>query len=153
MIQKIKKSRTDKILKDLKDVRNIGMIAFGIIALLVTWSSVKVVQTNYGLQKQISAFQQQNEVARLANDNLRLKNQYYNTDQYLELAARKHFNKASPGEKLLIVPKETALAHTIEAKPLLSQAETKAQTTEASGSSFQNNFNAWLDFLFHRQTN
>ena len=85
------------------------MIAFGIIALLVTWSSIRVVQENYDLEKQISAMQQQNEVQQLANTNLSLENQYYNTNTYLELSARQHFNKALPGEQLVIVPKEVAL--------------------------------------------
>src|SRR3978361_1084363 len=99
MLDKIKNSQT---IKSLSDVRSLGMIAFGIIALLVTWSSIKVVQTNYDLQKQISAMKQENDVQVLANNNLKLKNEYLNTNEYLELAARRHFNKAAPGEKLLI---------------------------------------------------
>jgi len=141
------------VVASLSDVRNIGMIAFGIVALLVTWSSVKVVQTNYGLQKRLSTLQQQNEVSKLANENLKLKNQYYQTDDYLELAARKHFNKAKEGEKLVIVPKEVALARTTEVKKLNTLEDSSTITEEASGGSAQRNFNAWLDFLFHRQTN
>jgi len=146
-------TKKSSILSSLSDVRNIGMIAFGVVALLVTWSSVKVVQTNYGLQKQLSAIQQQNEVAKLANENLKLKNQYYQTDDYLELAARKHFNKAKEGEKLIIVPKEVALARTTEVKKLNTLEDNSKLTDQASGDSAQRNFNAWLDFLFHRQTN
>ncbi len=151
MLDKIKTYQNSPFVKSLGDVRNLGMIAFGIVALMVTWSSIKVVQTNYSLQKQLSALQQQNEVQKLANENLKLKNQYYNTDQYLELAARKHFNKALPGEKLIIVPKEVALARTIEAVPLQTPEDSVLATDKASGGSLQRNFNAWLDFLFHRQ--
>lgn len=139
-------------MKSLGDVRNIGAIAFGVIALLVTWSSVKVVQTNYNLQKQMSAMQQVNDVQKMANENLKLKNQYLKTDAYLELAARRHFNKALPGETLLIVPKEVALSHAV---PLLTKELTADQSAQAldkaSGSDLQRNFNSWLDFLFHRQ--
>jgi cell division protein FtsB len=147
MLEKIKSSQT---VKSLSDVRSLGMIAFGIIALLVTWSSIKVVQTNYDLQKQISAMQQVNDVQQLANNNLKLKNQYFNSNEYLELAARRHFNKAAPGEKLLIIPKEVALAHSIDVPKPKKASDVVTDTAKASGSSAQHNFDAWLDFLFHR---
>lgn len=151
MLEKIKKYQNSPAVKSLSDVRTLGMIAFGIIALLVTWSSVKVVQTNYELQKQMSTMQQQNDVQQLANNNLKLKNQYLTTNDYLELAARRHFNKAAPGEKLLIVPKEVALAHSIDVPKPKNVSDSINETANASGSSLQRNFNAWLDFLFHRQ--
>ncbi|MDB5182641.1 MAG: hypothetical protein JWO47_425 [Candidatus Saccharibacteria bacterium] len=147
MLDKIK---NNQILKSFGDIRTLGMIAFGLIALLVTWSSIKVVQSNYDLQKQISAMQQANDVQQLSNNNLKLKNQYLNTNEYLELAARKHFNKAAPGEKLLIIPKEVALAHSIDVPKPKSADDTIKETAKASGSSAQSNFDAWLNFLFHR---
>jgi cell division protein FtsB len=151
MFEKIKNLQNSKAFKSLQDVRMLGMIAFGVIALLVTWSSVKVVETNYDLQKQISAMQQQNDVQQLTNNNLKLQNQYYNTNEYLELAARRHFNKAAPGETLVVVPKSVAMAHTIDIPVAKTQDQTLNEAVEASGSSFQRNFNAWLDFLFHRE--
>jgi cell division protein FtsB len=152
MFEKIKIHYKNPVVKSLSDVRTLGMIVFGIIALLVTWSSVRVVETNYELQKQISAMQQKTNVQQLANNNLKLQNQYFNTPEYLELAARRHFNKAAPGEKLLIVPKTVALKHTIDLPKPKTTADHITETVEASGSSFQRNFNAWLDFLFHRQS-
>lgn len=150
MLEKIKKIQSSKYIKALSDVRTLGMLVFGIIALLVTWSSIKVVQTNYDLQKQISAMQQQNYVQQLSNNNLKLENEYLNTNEYLELAARRHFNKAAPGETLVIVPKSVALAHSIDVPAPKTKNQALTEVVEASGSSFQRNFNAWLDFLFHR---
>jgi cell division protein FtsB len=146
MLQKIKSFQNSEFYKALGDVRNIGLLAFGVIALLVTWSGIKVVQTNYDLQKQISAMQQQNEVKRLENGNMALQNQYLQSDQYLELAARRHFNKAAPGEKLLIVPKSVALAHTVDIK--IPSVITPEQGDVSPW--YEKNFNAWLDFLLHR---
>ena len=148
MLDKIK---NNQMLKSFGDIRTLGMVAFGIIALLVTWSSIKVVQANYDLQKQISSMQQVNDVQELANNNLKLKNQYLNTNEYLELAARRHFNKAAPGEKLLIIPKEVALAHSIDIPKPKTADDHIAETVKASGSSAQHNFDAWLNFLFHRR--
>ena len=153
MLSKLKHNLIQQLASYLSDVRNIGTVAFGIIAVLVTWSGVKVVQTNYDLQKQISAMQQENEVKKLENANLKLKNQYLNTSEYLELAARRHFNKASPGEKLLIVPKNIALAHSVEINlPKSRTAVTEVKSgTEQAGPWYERNFNAWIEFLFHRQ--
>lgn len=153
MNDKIKSKLAKSNLSMFSDVRNIGMIAFGVMAVLVTWSSIKVVQTNYGLQKQLSELQQKNDVQKLANENLKLRNQYYATDDYLELAARKHFNKAKEGEKLMIVPKEIALAHSVETTPLKTSFDSTKLAEKASGNSADKNFNAWLNFLFHRGNN
>jgi cell division protein FtsB len=146
MFEKIKIFRTSKAVRMLTDIKGVGLIIFGVIVLLVSWSGVKVIQTNYDLQKQISGMQQQNDVQTLENNNLKLKNQYLKTDQYLELAARQHFNKALPGEKLLVVPKSIALQHTVDV-PKPSDA-----ASQSANSPTERNFNAWLDFFFHRQS-
>ena len=151
MLDKIKTIYKSPTFKSLSDIRTLGVIAFGIIALLVTWSSVKVVQTNYDLQKQIAGMQQQNDVRELANRNMGLENEYYTTDAYLELAARRHFNKAAPGEKLVIVPKEIALAHSVELPAQKAPDQAASEAVKASSSSLQRNFDAWMNFLFHRQ--
>ena len=151
MLDKIKKYQNSDIVKSLSDIRTLGMFAFLVIALLVTWSSVRVVQANYGLQKEMSAMQQANDVQWLKNTNVMLKNEYYKTDAYLELAARRHFNKAAPGEKLVIVPKQVALSHSIDVPEPKSTADNQLENSQASGAAFQRNFNAWLDFLLHRQ--
>mgnify|MGYP000019865010 CR=1 FL=1 len=83
----------------LGDVRFMGQIVFAVIVLLITWSGIKSIQTNYGLQKQISSLKQQNTLQQLQNDNLNLQNQYFNSNQYLELAARQDFALAASGEK------------------------------------------------------
>jgi cell division protein FtsB len=148
MLEKLKKL---PLIHNLNDVRYVGLLAFTIIALLVTWSGIKVVQTNYDLQKQISAMQQENTVKRLENSNLALRNQYYDTDQYLELAARKQFNKAIPGEKLLIVPSSVALAHTKEVA-IPESIRSGIPSAEESGPWYERNFNAWMEFLFRRDS-
>ena len=101
----------------------------------------------------MSAMQQRNEVQELANNNLKLQNEYYKTDAYLELAARRHFNKAAAGETLLIVPKQVALAHSIDVPKPKTSSAILIDATKDSGTSLQHNFNAWLNFLFHRTNN
>lgn len=150
MLEKIKNLPKNPYLRQLNDVRMLTLLGIGALALLTTWSGIKSVQTNYELQKQIARLEQEVEIARLENENLKLSNEYLNTDVFLELAARRQFGKGSPGEKLLIVPKEVAMAKTIE---IPSPQEEKAKEVETEKPKYQRNLEAWIDFFFHRSKN
>jgi len=130
----------------LRDLRTIGVLFFLVILLLISWSGVKAIDTNYGLQKQIARLQQQNDLQKLTNTNLKLQNDYYNTPQYLELAARQDFGLAAKGETVLIVPRNVALAHTVT----LPQDNPVAAKPKAKIPAYQRNFQAWINFLLHR---
>lgn len=145
-MQKIKNYLKHPSVKQLQDVRVLGLAAFGILAVLVSWSTITAIQTNYELQKQIAGLQQENDVKKLENTNQQLANEYYKSDQFLELAARRQFGKAAPGEKLVIVPKSAALAHTVD----LPHTATEAAEAPAQTSRYQRNFQAWMDFFMHR---
>ena len=148
MLNKVKTHFNSGKLQFLNDTKNLGLIAFGVIALLVSWSGVNSIQANYELQKQISELSQQNTVAGLENTNLKLRNEYLKTDQYLELAARRQFGKAAPGETVVNVPKKVALANTVEPK----NVAVKVATTEESKPFYLKNLQAWVDFFLHRDS-
>lgn len=148
MLNKVKTHFNSGKLQFLNDTKNLGLIAFGVIALLVSWSGVNSIQANYELQKQISELSQQNTVAELENTNLKLRNEYLKTDQYLELAARRQFGKAAPGETVVNVPKKVALANTVEPKNVAA----KVATTEESKPFYLKNLQAWVDFFLHRDS-
>lgn len=130
----------------LRDIRNVGLLVFTVIVLLISWSGIKAIQTNYGLQKQIATLQQQNKVQQLQDQNLQLQNQYYNTDQYLDVTARANLGLALPGETELLVPKSVALAHTVK-MPTVSAAQSEVPHQPF----WQRNFQAWINFFLHRQ--
>jgi cell division protein FtsB len=130
----------------LRDIRTIGLLVFLVIVLLISWSGVKAIQTNYDLQKQIVGLQQENQVQELQNKNLELQNEYFNTSQYLELSARQNFGLGAPGETELIVPKSVALAHTVKLP-----SNNAAPKASAEQPFYEHNFQAWMNFLFHRQ--
>lgn len=131
----------------LRDVRNVGSLAFVVLVLLISWSGVKAIETNYRLQQQISKIEQQNAVTQLQNENQKLTNAYYTTPQYYEVTARQNFGLAAPGETVLLVPKDVALSHTV---PLPAD---KTQVKPAKNRPFwQKNMQSWMDFFLHRQT-
>ncbi len=129
----------------LGDMQFMGQIVFAIIVLLITWSGIKTIQTNYGLQKQISALKQQNSLQQLQNDNLTLQNKYFDSNQYLELAARQDFALGAPGEKEIIVPELIALTYTTSLPSI-----TKSETAESKTPGYQKNIQAWVNFFLNR---
>jgi cell division protein FtsB len=135
-------------LQRLGDVRFAGQVVFVVIVLLISWSGVKSIQTNYGLQKQISTLKQQNNLQKLQNDNLALQNQYFNSNQYLELSARQNFGLAAAGEQEVVVPPSVALAYTVD---LPSTPKPDAATIKQPA--YQRNFQSWVNFFLHRPSN
>ncbi|PIZ63064.1 hypothetical protein COY17_01335 [Candidatus Saccharibacteria bacterium CG_4_10_14_0_2_um_filter_52_9] len=133
-------------IRQLNDVRFVGQVLFVVIVLLISWSGIKTIQTNYGLQKQISSLNHDNTLQRLQNDNLKLQNDYYNSNQYLELAARQNFGLAAPGEKMIVVPEVVALANTVDLP-----SSSKKDEAAARKPAYQRNFESWTNFFLHRQ--
>ena len=138
--------KSSQLIQRLSDVRFAGQVVFVILVLLISWSGVKSIQTNYQLQKQISGLRQQNAVQQLQNNNLALQNEYYNSNQYLELSARQNFGLAAPGEKEIVVPENVALAYTTK----IPDSNTESKTTNEAPI-YQRNFRSWVDFFLHRQ--
>lgn len=145
---KIYQDKIEAYADQLHDVRVIGLLSFALMILLISWSGVKAIDTNYRLQKQISQLEQQNAVSQLSNNNLKLQNQYFNTDQYLELAARQNFGLARPGETLLTVPTSVALAHITDVK---NPEDAQTTQTKAKQPAYQRHFQSWMNFFLHRQ--
>jgi cell division protein FtsB len=148
VIEKIKNYQS-KILEEVRifqDVRALGIAMFLVIALLISWSGVKVIETNYSLQKEIAQMEQETAVRRLENRNLELENQYFETDEYLELEARKNFGLAAPGETVLVVPKTVALKNVVPEENLTIPGK----TAEKKKHKWQQNVDAWMDFLLHK---
>lgn len=130
-----------------RDVRAVGLLLFLVVVLLISWSGVKVIDTNYRLQKQISEYEQNNSLQKLTNTNLKLENEYYQTNQYLDISARQNFGLAAPGETLVNISPNVALAHTVD---LQDDEQIQATKTKAKQPGYQRNFQSWIDFLFHR---
>src|SRR5665213_184187 len=134
-----------QFLQRLNDIRFVGQLVFVVIVLLVSWSGIKTIQTNYGLQKQISVLRQQDVVQQLKNNNLALQNNYLNSNQYLELSARQNFGLGAPGETELIVPASVALANTVNLP-----SNTKPDLTKVKQPAYQRHLQSWVDFFLHR---
>lgn len=112
-----------------------------VVALLLAmgwvWSTVDAINRNFKLQRQVDDLQQQIAVQELKNKSAELQNKYYASDEFLELSARERLNKAAPGEKVLILPKNT-----VSSKDEVAEVQTVTPVAERS------NFDQWMYFLF-----
>ena len=142
MLTKIKKY-TKIFITNMSDIRFIGQIVLAIIILLASWSTVVAIQTNYELQQQISQLEQEVEINRLETQNLRLENQYLETDTFLELAARRQFGKAAPGEELLLVSKQVAKSYIVQ-----TDTFDEGESIDEQKPDYQQNLEDWKNFFF-----
>lgn len=80
------------------------LIAALLVALGLAWNTVAAMQRNYYLQQKYNQLSAEVELQKIKNQNLRYNIEYLKSDEFLELAAREKFNKASPGETLVYLP-------------------------------------------------
>ena len=108
----------------------VGVAVFWLGFMTIT---IDVMNRNYRLQRQVDQGVLDNQVIEIQNENLRLEQAYYRTNEYLELSARALLGKALPGEHLVLL-KRAEVADT-------NQGKTNQQFEQRS------NLDQWLDFL------
>ena len=111
------------------------LVLMVVIVAVAVWMAmvIQVLNNNYKLQRQVDNAKLDSQMLELENQNLRLEQLYYRTDEYMELSARSLLGKALPGEHLVVLPR---VSHASKAKRSGDAVVTKS------------NFDQWLDFLF-----
>jgi hypothetical protein len=96
-------------------------------------------QRNYGLQKELDAKSRQEKLAELEAQALTYEQKYYQSSEYKEISARKYLGLVAPGEKVLILPPNTAAAKNVAA----ATPKTTAKIQQPPS-----NIEQWTNFLF-----
>ena len=118
------------------------LVAF-LIAAGWVWGSLQVMQRNFTLQKEVDYKQRQLQLVQLQKDSLQLQNRYYGTDEYKELALRDSLGLVMPGEKVLILPDNTAAVKSADAAASTSKTSSAPVAQDKTS-----NLEQWLNFLF-----
>lgn len=121
---------------------NIVIAVAFLIAASWVWGSLQVMQRNFALQKEVDHKQRQLELTQLEKDSEELKKQYYQTNEYKELAAREILGLVLPGEKLIILPANSQAVIDADA------AADKHAITTTVPQETTGNIEQWLNFLF-----
>lgn len=130
--------RLSPLLKRMMTVEALAAFVIVLTVAAVSYNTSQVILQNYQLQRQVSEAQQQVAIAELEVDNQRLTNEYYKTDAFLDIAARRQLSKGLDGEKLVIVPQSVALSYT----PAESTQQQQTRSTEKLS-----NLTLWLRFI------
>lgn len=120
------------------------LAALATVALFI--GTVSNIKRNFDAQRNLEELQRQAELTQLEVDMLKLQQNYYKTDEYKDLAARRDLGLASPGEDVLILPKNSQAVVDEDARDSKSELES-LQRSEQKPDEKQSNFNQWLDFL------
>ena len=118
----------------------IAAVIIAVTVVGVTVNTTAVIMQNYQLEREVRVMQQKVVVAEIELETQKAKNQYYGTDYYLDIAARKQLSKGSAGEKLIIVPKSVALAQ-------LPSDYLSSKKTESVDESNLPNYRKWQQFI------
>jgi len=121
-------------------MNNVVVVVALVIAASWAWGSVTVMQRNFALQREGDEQRRQLQLNELQVATLKYQQNYYKSDEYKDLAARMYLGLANPGEKVLILPPNSAAAK----DDVLSDTQKVSRPVEGSSVS---NLDQWLNFL------
>jgi cell division protein FtsL len=127
----------------IRNITNPELLAGAVIAVTVvavTINTSSVIMQNYTLERDVQIAEQKVSIAQAELDTQKLKNEYFKSDAFLDIATRKQLSKGANGEKLIIVPKSVALSYV----PTIASTDKQIPKTNDDNSS---NIHKWLQFL------
>jgi len=125
-------------IKKYLTLNNIVLIAALVLAGSWALGAIGVLNHNYDLQRQVDQARLDNQLIELQNQNLRLEQAYFQTNEFLDLQSRALLGKANPGERLVLLPR---IATSTEQNNNQTAPEVPTKS----------NLNQWMDFLFGRR--
>ncbi len=121
-------------------LNNIVITVALVVAASLVWGAISTMETNFAAQKSVDDLKRQEQLTQLEVDTLKFQQNYYKSDEYKDLSARQTLGLASPGEKVLLLPPNSAAV-----KQADSAAAKGATTTKPTAS--ESNFDQWMTFL------
>ena len=122
-----------KISRNLLTVDNVIIVVSVIVALAWIWGSISSMERNYSLQRQLELKTREKLIAEIQYKTLEFENQYLQSEEYQELAARENLGLVAQGESVLI---------------LADYPVEEAEKTTAESSEKDSNFTQWMNFIF-----
>ena len=125
-------------------LNNVVVLVALLVATSWVWGSISVMQTNFTAQKMVDSQKRQLLLTQLQVDTLKFQQNYYNSDEYKDLAARQNLGLVTPGEKVLILPANSP-ATLQQDKNDAARAAAITPTDKSTS-----NVSQWLDFFSGR---
>lgn len=126
-----------KVKHDYFNFENVVLIVAALLCISWTWRAISSMSRNWELEQRLSSHEKELAVTRLEVGNLEAENEYYKTEEYQELSARKKQNKKLSGETMIYLPNNSEAAKN-KHKPVVEETEDEAPS----------NLEQWISFLF-----
>ncbi len=118
-------------------IENVVLLVAILLCLMWAFKSIEAMSRNWELTERLNEERRSLELLRIENQLAELENEYYKSDEYQELLARKSANKQLPGEHMVYMPENSEAA-----KNKHAAKNVVAEETEKS------NLEKWMTFLF-----
>ena len=122
---------------DFLTVENVVLIIAIILCLVWTYQTIAAMSRNWELSERLTAERKNLELLTLEVETAELENEYYRTNEYQELMARRNLDKKLPGENMVVLPDNSPYAKNKYQTPVAEEKEIK-----------RSNFEKWLSYLF-----
>ena len=127
-----------KLRHDYFSVENVVLVLAVFLCLMWTYQSITAMSRNWSLTERLTAEKKSLELLNVEVETAELENEYYKSDEYQELLARRVLDKQLPGEKLVVMPSNS------------EEAKNKHKTTIAINKNDRDysNIEKWIMYLF-----
>ncbi len=122
--------------RDFLVAQNIVLAVAILFAFYFLAGAISATSKTWSLQTKLNALLAQEDLTKIEVEKLKLEQQYYQTDEYQELMARKKLGKMAAGETMVIL------------EPNSKTASEKYLNDNDSQKQERSNFAQWLDLIF-----
>ena len=122
--------------RDFLTAQNIVLTVAILLAFYFLAGAISATSKTWSLQTKLNALLAQEDLTRIEVEKLKLEQQYYQTDEYQELMARKKLGKMAAGETMVIL------------EPNSKATSEKYLNDNDSQKQERSNFAQWLDLIF-----
>ena len=129
-----------KLLQEILVPERLVLLAVPVLLVAFLVGSISSLTRNWSIRQEIVEREAELAYLNLQVESYELENQYYASEEYQELAARRLQNKQFSGENLVYLPKNTESAKN---RHKTATGEEQKILNEKS------NFDQWLSFLFN----
>ncbi len=127
-----------KVRHDFLTVENVVLVLAVVLCLVWTYQSVAAMSRNWELSERLTTERKNLELLSLEVETAELQNEYYQTNEYQELMARRNLDKKASGENMVVMPENSEAA----------KNKHKENTRETEEEVQYTNFQKWMRYLF-----
>lgn len=126
-----------RLKRDFFTIENVVLVLAITLCLVWTYQSIAAMSRNWGLAETLITEKKELELLNIEVEAAELEKEYYKTEEYQELMARKLLDKKLSGENMVVLPKNSEAAENKYKKENVRMVDKE-----------YSNFEKWMLYLF-----